>query len=210
MPSLRGRAAELHRKLKVVHIALHNNNNNKEDELNIPTPDIKTILNIHATNTNYYIPKHYVRTPQSTLDGMIKPADKYDLLLEDIEWAKEYKQCSEEQLQEAINIFEKAAGRLTRQFDCRSVFSATDAAKAAEKIGLSSKVAQDIYQYWVDKRNTLGKALIRKFQDAPHHDDHSPYVAFRPREREKRQTRNVRSYSCIAAIVNLPCLDQKE
>jgi hypothetical protein len=122
---------------------------------------------------------------------MPSPYESYDLLLEDVEWINERKICSESDVERAVDAFEKATGRLTKQFDCRSVFSAQDAMNLAEKIGIAPQVAAEIYQYWVDKRNTLGKALLRRFQDAPHHDDHSPYVAFRPREREKRQTRNV-------------------
>jgi hypothetical protein len=54
-------------------------------------------------------------------------------------------------------------------------------------------VIEDIYTYWMNKRLTLGKALMRKFQEQPSFDDPSPNVAFRPRERERRVShRNVR------------------
>eukprot|EP00475_Leptophrys_vorax_P002147 TRINITY_DN11226_c0_g2_i5.p1 TRINITY_DN11226_c0_g2~~TRINITY_DN11226_c0_g2_i5.p1 ORF type:complete len:245 (+),score=49.80 TRINITY_DN11226_c0_g2_i5:642-1376(+) len=39
---------------------------------------------------------------------------------------------------------------------------------------------------------------MRKFQEQPAHDDPSPHVAFRPREREKRQTRYVKKNDVVS------------
>jgi hypothetical protein len=76
------------------------------------------------------------------------------------------------------------------QYDCRRRFPLIEAQNVARQIcGLEGDFVGDVYNYWLEKRNALRKALMRKFQEPPTYDDASPYVAFRPREIEKRQTR---------------------
>lgn len=58
----------------------------------------------------------------------------------------------------------------------------------------SSKTLEPVYEYWIDKRRRLGKALMRQYQEPPPRGNTDPHVAFRPRTEGRRiSKRNVRA-----------------
>ncbi len=49
-----------------------------------------------------------------------------------------------------------------------------------------------MYDYWIKKRNRVGKALLRRFQPPTSINDTSPHSTFRPREKEEKRIRRTR------------------
>ena len=65
-----------------------------------------------------------------------------------------------------------------------------DAAEAVlnSKLGMpatsaSREVVADVYQYWIGKRASYGKPLLRRFWPQTAADDTNPHMVFRPREK---------------------------
>jgi hypothetical protein len=48
------------------------------------------------------------------------------------------------------------------------------------------RTVESIYEYWLEKRRRLGKALVRQYQDPPPKGNNDPHVAFRPRSEARR------------------------
>lgn len=117
--------------------------------------------------------------------------------------------ASEKCMEDLINLFERETGKGTTSYDPSEWFTKEDARNAAVmSLDIRGEFTDLVYDYWVQKRATLGKALLRQFQEYPNIDDPSPHVAFRPRERERRvSVRNPRkndwnSYDKLSTLHN--------
>jgi hypothetical protein len=83
---------------------------------------------------------------------------------------------------------------------------------APTAINVRTKILEPVYEYWIDKRKRLGKALMRQYQEPPPRGNTDPHVAFRPRTEGRRiSKRNVRasparsSANCKAVVVSYTC-----
>lgn len=98
-----------------------------------------------------------------------------------------------------IDLFEREAGKITSngiRADLMSIEDKITPRKefplvraivvAAQVIHVRSKVLEPVYEYWMDKRRRLGKALMRQFQEPPPRGNTDPHVAFRLRTEGRR------------------------
>ena len=142
--------------------------------------------------------------------GMINMLEKYDLLLEDLEWLKTHNATcdaaklppiTEEEMENLMDLFEKEAGKITTTgmhaeqmntedkicpmayFPLARAFLASSQTAGAK---LKLPLVEQVYNYWMDKRRRLGKALMRQFQEAPPRGNTDPHVAFRLRTEARR------------------------
>lgn len=148
--------------------------------------------------------------------GLINHLDRYDLLKEDIEWLAAYNQSAEskrppgptmteDDMEKMIDLFEKEAGKITlngMRAEMMSIEDKIDPRKdfplvraivvAAQTIHVRTKILEPVYEYWIDKRKRLGKALMRQYQEPPPRGNVDPHVAFRLRTEGRRiSKRNV-------------------
>lgn len=141
---------------------------------------------------------------------MINMLEKYDLLMEDLEWLKTHNaSCdaqklppiTEEEMENLMDLFEKEAGKITTTgmhaeqmntedkicpmayFPLARAFLASSQSQGAK---LKLPLVEQVYTYWMDKRRRLGKALMRQFQEAPPRGNTDPHVAFRLRTEARR------------------------
>lgn len=141
---------------------------------------------------------------------MINMLEKYDLLMEDLDWlashnascdAQKLPPITEEELENLMDLFEKEAGKITTTgmhaeqmntedkicptayFPLARAFLATQVPSGAK---LKLPLVEQVYNYWMDKRRRLGKALMRQFQEAPPRGNTDPHVAFRLRTEARR------------------------
>lgn len=56
-------------------------------------------------------------------------------------------------------------------------------------VPLATKVMQELYPYWISKRNKMHKPLNRKYWPATAPNDTNPHLVFRPREKERYRLR---------------------
>lgn len=118
----------------------------------------------------------------------------------------------EERFEELIALFEREAYKAAPfKLDISAEFSKDDALRVAKEIPafpapeqlpslppalnahnaisrkkMGKEFTTAVYDYWVGKRNTFNKALIRRFQIPPDFNDPSPHLAFRPRDVKRR------------------------
>ena len=93
-----------------------------------------------------------------------------------------------DKLETAINIFERANGTV------RDTLPQAAALKAiTEKSGFDQltimKLTQDMYKYWVNKRDKVGKPLCRRYWPPTLANDTNPHQVFRVRDRERYKLR---------------------
>jgi hypothetical protein len=141
---------------------------------------------------------------------LINQLDRYDLLMEDLEWLASYNASaeakrppgptmSEDDLERMIDLFEKEAGKITttgmraelmspeEKILPRDDFPVVRAIVcAATFLHVRTKIVEPAYEYWCMKRMKLGKALMRQYQEAPPRGNVDPHVAFRLRTEGRR------------------------
>lgn len=49
----------------------------------------------------------------------------------------------------------------------------------------NKQIVQEVYQYWVSKRQRYKKPLLRRFWPVTSINDTNPHLVFRPREKER-------------------------
>jgi len=105
-----------------------------------------------------------------------------------------------ETLEMLINLFEREAFVLTPQVNCSDEVPLSAAIAIASSRGIKSgRHVEGVYRYWIEKRKRIGKALMRQFQQPPPVEDPSPFIAFRPRQPQRRIShRNPRKNDAMA------------
>jgi len=178
----------------------------------IPTPPIHIDLDYHKRFEygRFVQPTSYIKSHQTPGTGLINQLDRYDLLMEDLEWLSAYNAAaeakrppgptmSEDDLERMLDLFEKEAGRITTTGMHAELMSPEDKivprehfplvraiVVAATAIHVRTKIVEPAYEYWAAKRMKLGKALMRQYQEAPPRGNVDPHVAFRLRTEGRR------------------------
>eukprot|EP00954_Amorphochlora_amoebiformis_P011200 876701-Amorphochlora_amoeboformis.AAC.1 len=163
----------------------------------IPTPQTRKASGLDVKK-DFKQPVNYIHFTNCTGAKVITDYDQYDLLHEDVEWMNEYNKNSkdryplnEDAMEALIDLFEKQAWLVTkkrltalfpRQVDPSEEYTEQQAEEdAQERLNIRPKVAIQVYNYWKNKRLKYDKALMRKFQQPPPHEDNNPHIAFRQR-----------------------------
>mmetsp|Transcript_11199 Transcript_11199/g.18287 ORF Transcript_11199/g.18287 Transcript_11199/m.18287 type:complete len:545 (+) Transcript_11199:82-1716(+) len=154
----------------------------------IPTPQVQKVKPGFKIRKEFKQPVHYLHFTNCTGAKVITEHDRYDLLQDDMEWLKKFNKningyLSEDDLELLMDFFEKQAWVVTKQVDPSGAYPLSQAtADVVERLGPSrAKFAEHVYMHWKGQRMKLDKALMRKFQKPPPHDDSNPHVAFRLR-----------------------------
>uniref|UniRef100_A0A7S2TJD0 Enhancer of polycomb-like protein n=1 Tax=Lotharella oceanica TaxID=641309 RepID=A0A7S2TJD0_9EUKA len=170
----------------------------------IPTPKVQIVSETTGVKKEFKQPVNYIKFANCTGAKVITEHDQYDLLQDDIEWMHKYNAenvkdrypLNEDLLEALIDMYEKQAWLNSKhnsgqdqgnKADPRKDYPAERAVQDAEALGVRAKAAEKVYEHWVEKRLRLDKALMRKFQQPPPHDDTNPHVAFRLRQPEGRR-----------------------
>jgi hypothetical protein len=178
----------------------------------IPTPPIYIDLDYHKRLDygRFIQPSFYIKAHQTAGTGLVNHLDRYDLLKEDIEWLQTYNAAAEakrppgptmteDDMERLIDLFEHQAGKITLsgmraemmsledKIDPRQDFPLVRAiVVAATQLHVRTKILEPVYEYWIDKRKRLGKALLRQYQEPPPRGNTDPHVAFRVRTEGRR------------------------
>jgi len=178
----------------------------------IPTPPIFVDGNYRSKveYASFKLPSHYIKAHQTGGTGLLNTHDRYDLFQEDIAWLHQLNSSaesrrppgptlSEDELERLIDLFEKEAGKITmngiraemmnieEKIDPRREFPLARAYMlAAQHLNLRNKNVEFAYEYWLEKRRRLGKALMRQYQEPPPRGNTDPHVAFRLRTEGRR------------------------
>ena len=122
-------------------------------------------------------------------DGRL-PAETFELML----WKLEVV-CRQETEQAFTAAGASAVERLNPSAVATTAHLAREAAfeELRASTGIRQTVLKSVYEYWLSKRETRGKPLMRVFQAPTNAGDTNPFNVFRPRERANRpQTRRRR------------------
>ncbi|KAL0481505.1 hypothetical protein AKO1_011204 [Acrasis kona] len=148
----------------------------------------------------FKLPRHYIRYMGKSYEKQLQQID-YDLDEFDEEWLEEHARSikkqddaiSESDFEFLIDRFE----RVTHFQKSLPTLQEMTEANPDVKESCSDKTLRKVYDYWQNRRRSrmypndvdlyqnIGKPLLMDFELAPDMDDTNPYVAFRPREREK-------------------------
>lgn len=93
-----------------------------------------------------------------------------------------------EKLELVMNIFERANGTVRDTLPQAAALKAVSE-KSGFDLSTISRLTQEIYKYWVTKRDKLGKPLSRKFWPPTLANDTNPHQVFRVRDRERYKLR---------------------
>lgn len=105
----------------------------KEEGSHIPTPMIAVVEREQDSRKlsrrgkeGFRVPEHYVHSFLSSGAGTPSALDKYDLLVADQDWLREFNRgrtqpLDESLVEELVGLFEVQAGRRTRNVSCISV-----------------------------------------------------------------------------------------
>lgn len=133
----------------------------------IPVPGVSEVSNSwESCGASFKRPESYIRMTGDELSRALASRKAYyDMDCEDQEWLKKFNNewegadvISEETFELMIDVFEKASYRHPDEFN--------DGKEAANLCldYASSLVAEEVYEYWINKRNQKRGPLIRVFQ----------------------------------------------
>ncbi len=163
----------------------------------IPAPSTDVVNGSNDTGQNEYtLPVSYIRFPRKLIPEKYS-AIEYTLDKEDMDWYATHLRLGKchpytvnlDDFEIMINVLEKATG--TGQpiiLEQAEVLFMTHLKKVKPNKGEWN----DVLLYWIEKRNRLGKPLLRRFWPATTLQDTDPHKVFRPREKERYKLRRSR------------------
>jgi hypothetical protein len=170
------------------------------ENIDITVPVVVTLKN-RSLDRKFTHPKHYIRYMANSYNKEKEQVD-YDLDEQDDEWLIQSRntwmdddgKITEEEFELFIDRFEKATGLVKHALP--TLHEILEEHADLREI-TSDKALERVYEYWKNKRHSrifeydenlytnVGKPLLPHFEVPPDIDNPNPYVAFRPREREK-------------------------
>ncbi len=170
----------------------------KTNKIHIPAPssDVVETYDDGLLHKEFNLPVSYIRFPRKLVPEKYS-AIEYTLDKEDMDWyashlkfGKHHSPSAElDDFEIMINVLEKASGTgdpiILEQAE---VLFMTHLKKVKPNKGEWS----DIFLYWLEKRNRLGKPLLRRFWPVTSLQDTDPHKVFRPREKERYKLRRSR------------------
>jgi len=187
---------------------------------NIPIPFVRDVDDYEGVYGSgaFQQPSTYIRIRASSDLDLFRKIE-YDLDDDDFDWLEKYNngvtlpsnRLSEDQMESLIDRFEKKTGTSSKliAFKDANIGGILDQHSDNPCLQVSEQVRHLVYQYWAKKRERLGTPLLEKFKPPPKYNDPSPYVAFRPYEKQTSRSNKKSKRTDKQALIKLRKLRQE-
>ncbi|RYG93996.1 hypothetical protein EON65_58120, partial [archaeon] len=179
--------------------------------LNIPICDVQVDTEYDQYVTANFAPCpsyiKYVRVlaDESDLATDYLYEDSDDAFLTQYNKANPQEPLSIEKFEHIINTWERATGPsptlLTQPVAIKLLID-----KLNYDINQAQRLSQKLYSYWLQKREKIGKSLVRRYWPLASASDSNPYATFRVRDRERYRLRRQQKKNDLDAFKKMQVL----